>query len=47
MLKLALEVVEADRLGDEVGGTVFAGLAPPLVVAIGRDHDHRWVGVIE
>ena len=45
LLELALEGVEVDRLGDEVGGSVFAGFPPPLVVTIGRNHDHRQFGM--
>jgi hypothetical protein len=41
LLKLALEVVEVDRFGDKLGGSVLAGPATTLVVAVGRDHDHR------
>jgi hypothetical protein len=40
LLKLAFEVVEIDRLGDELAGT-----APALFVSVGRNHDHRKFGV--
>ena len=43
--KLLLQQVEIDRLGDELGGAELARLAAALVVAIGRHHDHRQVGV--
>src|SRR6185312_1286836 len=39
--ELRLQMIEIDRLGDELDGAEFVGTAAPLVVAIGRDHHHR------
>src|SRR5215831_10029710 len=44
MAKLGLQEIEIGRLGDELGGAILAGQAPPLIVAIGGHHHHRQIG---
>src|SRR5262249_44708795 len=39
-----LQLVEVDRLGDELGSSEFAGTASSLIVAVGRHHHHRQIG---
>jgi hypothetical protein len=39
--ELLLEGIEVYRLGKELGGAELARAPAPLVVAIGRHHDHR------
>jgi hypothetical protein len=39
--KLGLQEIEIDRLGDELGRTILAGQAPPLIVAIRRSPSSR------
>ena len=36
--------IEIDRLGDELGGAVFIGMPPTLIVAVGRHHHDRQIG---